>query len=863
MALAAVAVGGYLILNNGSSGGPFGAAPTVTVTAPANGATAVPRDIHIVATFSKAMDPSTLNAATFTLKHNTTVTAGAVSYAGNSATLVPSSNLAAMTAYTATITTGAKDASGKALAADYAWSFATDASPDKIAPLVTFTFPAAGATDTAINVRVLATFTKGMDPSTLTAQTFTVKHGTTSVPGIVTYSGLTATFVPSVNLDATTSHTATITTGAKDTAGNALANNFVWRFSTGQTQDSVRPQVSSISPIGPVAVSSSLAAMFSEVMDPLTLTASTFTLAQGSTPVSGFVSYAGLTVTFDPASNFAPQTLYTATITTGAADLAGNTLAANFVWTFTTSQIPDTVAPIVVSTSPSGPVPVNSSIAVAFSEAMDPLTISASTFLVMQGSTSVPGLVSYAGVTATFDPLSDFAAGTAFSATLTTGAKDLAGNALQSDNVWRFTTSLVADIIAPIVSSSSPTGSGQIDINLTAVFNEAMDPTTITVATFLLKHGTTPVSGLVTYAGVTATFDPSSDLAAASTYTATITNGVKDLAGNALAADRVWNFSTGPVCDCGTPLVVSTSPTADFALDSNVTARFSEQMDATTVTDATFLVKQGTTPVSGLITYAGLNATFDPVSNLAANTTYQATLTTSIKDLAGTPLLTEFSWNFTTAATLSNPCAQLMVDLGSAAGFAVLAGSTVTNTGATTVTGDLGVSPGAAVTGFTPGILVGTQHAGDSVAADAIANVTTAYNDAAGRTLCPVAVAGNLGGMTLTPGLYKSTSSLEISSGDLTLDAQGDANAVFIFQIATTLDVSAGLHVILAGGAKASHIFWQVGTSATLGVNCVFIGTILADQSIAFGTGATLEGRALARIGAVTLDANTVTKPSD
>jgi hypothetical protein len=142
-------------------------------------------------------------------------------------------------------------------------------------------------------------------------------------------------------------------------------------------------------------------------------------------------------------------------------------------------------------------------------------------------------------------------------------------------------------------------------------------------------------------------------------------------------------------------------------------------------------------------------------------------------------------------------------------------------------------------------------------------DLTTAYNDAAGRTSTDmVALAGNIGGLTLTPGLYKSTGSLEISSGDLTFDAKGNASAVFIIQIASTLTTTSGRQIILSGSAKASNIFWQVGTSATLGTTSVFKGTIMADQSIALNTGARVEGRLLARIAAVTLAGNTIVKPT-
>jgi len=200
---------------------------------------------------------------------------------------------------------------------------------------------------------------------------------------------------------------------------------------------------------------------------------------------------------------------------------------------------------------------------------------------------------------------------------------------------------------------------------------------------------------------------------------------------------------------------------------------------------------------------------------------------------------------------------QASVPLGTAANFGVLAGTTVTNTGATVVTGDLGVSPGSAVTGFPPGTVTGTQHINDTVAALAQTDLTTAYNDLAGRTGA-TNVSGNIGGQILTPGLYKSTSSLEISSGDLTLDAQGNASAIFIFQIASTLVTTTDRKVILTGSANAFNVFWQVGSSATIGTNSTFKGNILAYASITLTTGATLEGRALARTGAVTLDTTSV-----
>jgi Ice-binding-like/Bacterial Ig domain len=210
-------------------------------------------------------------------------------------------------------------------------------------------------------------------------------------------------------------------------------------------------------------------------------------------------------------------------------------------------------------------------------------------------------------------------------------------------------------------------------------------------------------------------------------------------------------------------------------------------------------------------------------------------------------------------AALASSAQAASVPLGTVESFAVLGGTTVTNTGPSVISGDLGVSPGTAVTGFPPGTVTGgTIHAADGVALQAEAALATAYNDAAGRS-STAAISADLAGRTLTPGVYTSATSLGLS-GDLTLDGQGDPSAVFVFQAGSTLTVGSGSHVLLIGGAQACNVFWQVGSSATIGTGSAFVGNILALTSISLTTGATLNGRALARNGAVTLDTNTITK---
>ncbi|GAB3956111.1 hypothetical protein GCM10027614_67330 [Micromonospora vulcania] len=195
--------------------------------------------------------------------------------------------------------------------------------------------------------------------------------------------------------------------------------------------------------------------------------------------------------------------------------------------------------------------------------------------------------------------------------------------------------------------------------------------------------------------------------------------------------------------------------------------------------------------------------------------------------------------------------------MGTASAFAVLAGSTVTNTGPTTITGDLGLSPGTSVTGFPPGRVTGTQHVADTIAAQAKADLTTAFDNAAARP-STATIPVELGGTTRIPGVYESPAGTFGITGVLTLDAQNNPDAVFIFKAASTLITASASHVELINGAQSSNVFWLVGSSATLGTYSVLRGTVMALASITVTTGTTVDGRTLARTAAVTLDSNTI-----
>jgi uncharacterized protein (TIGR03437 family) len=394
--------------------------------------------------------------------------------------------------------------------------------------------------------------------------------------------------------------------------------------------------------------------------------------------------------------------------------------------------------------------------------------------------------------------------------------------------------------------------------SIAATFSEALNPLTVSTATFTVLQGNVLVPGSVAYAGVTAIFTPFNTLAANSLFTATINTGIRDLSGNALAGNYVWSFTTGSTPIVTPPAVISTSPISGAALvtvTTDVIANFSEPMNPLTLNTATFTLTQAGNAVPGSVTYVGTSATFRPALRLTANTTYQATVSSVAADLSGNQLTGNYTWSFTTGSSSG----QTSVCLAS---FAVLSGGGVINTGPSLVTGDIGVSNGSSVTGFPPGTIKGTIRTGDATETQAILDLTAAYTDATTRSIGPVPVSGDIGGRTFTAGLYKSTSSLSISAADLTLDAKGDATAVFIFQVATTFTTSLGRQVILAGGAKAYNVFWQVAGATTLGTNSVFQGSILSNQSITLNAGAAVTGRLLSLAGGVSLQSNVISSPA-
>ncbi len=870
--------------------------PTVILTDPLNNATNVVLNKVVNATFSMQMDPLTINGLTFSLKNGTIAVPGIVTNAGRMASFTPTGNLLPGTVYTATITTGVKNLAGTAMVNNYVWTFTTGIV---VAPTVISTDPANNATGVVLNKNVAATFSVPMDPLTITTSTFTLFNGTTPVTGIVTYSGTTALFNPTNDLVSGTIYTATITNGVKNVAGTPMANNYVWSFTTLSV---VPPTVISTDPTNlelGVILNKTIAATFSVQMDPLTITTSSFTLFNGTTQVPGIVLYSGSTATFNPANDLVSETVYTATITTLVKNVNGTPMANNYIWTFTTSAA---IAPTVISTDPANNasgVVLDKIIAATFSVPMNPTTINDATFTLMNGTTPVTGSVVYSGTTATFLPAADLLSGTVYTATISNLVENTAGTQMLENYVWTFTT---LTSIAPTVISTDPLNNASgvvLDKIIAATFSVPMDPLTITSTSFTLFNGTIPVTGIVSYSGTTAYFTTSADLLAGTEYTATITTAVENLNGVALENDYVWIFTTLILAP---PTVISTIPSdneTDVALNQVVSATFSEQMDPLTITNATFTLYSSATPITGLVTYSGSTASFTPSAELLSDTEYTATITTGAMNLNGIPLENDYVWVFTTLTVILPP----EIDLGTAAMFGAFGGNAgITNQGINTVINGAIATTAAStlITGFhdgltgdvytetplnvglvTDGIFTAPPFPGtpesEAIATQALLDAIDAYNSISPASM-PGGIdpgAGELGGLTLAPGIYMSASgTFNISNGPLTLDAQGDPNATWVFQTAAGLTVgiagpTGARSVILINGALPKNVFWYVGSAATINGagGGIMVGTIMSTAGVTFSTPGNmvqtvLDGRAISLVASVTMVNTTITVPA-
>jgi hypothetical protein len=579
---------------------------------------------------------------------------------------------------------------------------------------------------------------------------------------------------------------------------------------------------------------------------------------------------------------------------------------------------------------------INSTVTATFSQTMSAASINTATFTVAgPGGTAVTGAVTYSGTVATFTPSAFLAYGTIYTVTITSGAAGSSGTHLMTNYVWTFTTISTPPALTPtptVISTLPVTSPENVTVPLnqvvSATFSEPMKAATIagtTNFTLFAQGSETPVAGQVEYAssGNALVFQPSVNLAASTTYTAMITTGVESQAGVAMASSYSWIFMTGTTANTTQPGLVKTIPAnlaTNVPLNQAISATFTEAMNPFTLTTATFLLYQGSslsgTPIPATITYDSINyiATLTPTALLTANTTYTVTVTTGAQDKNGNPLLVNIGpppnpWTFNTGTAVITPPIVLGPTIKQFGAFG--GGAGITNQGLHTVINNGGIATTGAstlITGFHDTTLPivgvvwpctytettlnmgqvngvidtapppptvncateGTAHT-MAVATEAALEAQTAYVTLQGLPSTGT-LAAELGGTTIYPGVYKNASSVGITLGNLTLDAQGNPNATWVFQIGSSLTVgtpTSSESVILTNGAQAGNVYWAVGGLPGAVINYggggTMVGTIISQPGITVSspgqstsaTVTTINGRVLA-LNASTTMVNTV-----
>ncbi len=435
--------------------------------------------------------------------------------------------------------------------------------------------------------------------------------------------------------------------------------------------------------------------------------------------------------------------------------------------------------------------------------------------------------------------------------------------------------------VCPRVESRTPARGEEgvrIDSEITAVFNKAMNPESINQNTFIVRDANGPIPGTRSFTDQTAVFTPANYLPPLTEITVEIKKEVRDFYDFNLEDDVIWTFKTGTLEDISGPYIISRSPqpgAVNVVRNAHVVVEFNEPIDAVTINTDNFMVLKDGNPIVGSVYYSNKVAWFMPENYLESFVVYEAVLTTDIADPMGNNMEEEDRWTFTTNDVIEHiPNA---VDLRKISNYVMLAGRYIMNhSGASSITGDVGLYPGVYddIMGIdTLNHVDGTVYVVGAVPVPGLpGELIRAKNELAKAyefaktTNIPeaVSISGNLGGATLTPGVYK-TQTLLVHNGDLTLDAQGNPHQYWIFQVESLLETTG--NIILTGGADPRNIYWQVdvreilGPNVLIGDNTSFAGNILSKQGISMGNNAHITGRLLVMDGGIRLDNSTVVIP--
>ena len=904
-----------------------GVCPLVVSTIPIDKAINVPLNQVVSATFNEKMKPETIDQASFSLRQGATITAGlksamvdipvggTVSYSDITASFTPSSPLLPNTTYTGSVTTLAKDLLGQALQTDHVWTFTTIPQITLISvPVIGGTTAGAGAFASGSSVTMTATpstgyaFTNwtenGTVVSTNSSYQFTmaanriltanftqqfaivlssnpVLGGTTTGAGLFnTGSSVTVTATPNAEYTFVnwTENGLTVSTTLGYTfvlnAGRNLVANFAVKTYT----------LNVTATNGTVVKVPNLASYNSGTEVQLTATPNagyTFTSWSGDAIGSANPLTVSMNGNKNITANFTLNT-YTLNVISVNGTVVKNPVLVNYNsgstvtltatpnagYTFTSwsGDASGTTNPLTVTMDGNKNITANYT--------LDTFTLNVTSVngtvvknpvLVNYNSGSTVTLTATPNAGYTFTSWSGDATGTTNPLTVTmNGNKNITANY----------TAVVSTFTLNVTAVNGTVVKNPVLVNYNSGSTVTLTATPNAGYTFTSWSG----DATGTTSSLTITMNANKNITANFTAIAgTFTLNVIAVNGTVLKNPNLVSYNSGAIVQ------LTATPTTGYVFSTwsgdatgsvnplpvtmnankNITANFT-LLGLNDFTLNVIAVNGTVVKNPNLVSYtSGTNVQLTATPNTGYTfTSWSGDATGTISPLT---VIMNANKNITANFTADVIAGPLAIDLGCAAPFAILAGSTITSTGPSIINGDVGLSAGTALVGFPPGIINGTKEITTPIAATAKLCLTSAFLDGQSRSLNAISLPGQLGGLTLAPGLYSNSSTSGISgtgaNGILTLDAQGNANAVWIFQMGSTLTTDPATSIVLAGGAQAANIFWIVGSSATLGTTSVFYGNILASQAITLNTGAVLNGRALTQIAAVTLDASTITKP--